>query len=44
MDPSKENDDKLTKKLLDDKQSANDPFYCVNCFQYLSSCCFLLYA
>ena len=37
-------EDKMNKKLLDDKQYANDSFLCVNFFQCLSNCCFLLYA
>jgi hypothetical protein len=44
MEPVDENKTDLNKKLLDDKQSANDSFFCVNFFQYMTSCCFLLYA
>ena len=37
-------EDKMNKKLLDDKQCVSDPFCCAGFFQCLSSCCFLLYA
>ncbi len=44
MEPVDETNTDLHKKLLDDKQCANDPFFCANFFQCMSSCCFLLYA
>jgi len=40
-----EKKDKLTNKLLHEKSSNTntpDPFFCMNFFQYMTSCCFLL--
>lgn len=44
MDSPSENKEDLDRKLLNDKRSVNDPFFCVNFFQCMTSCCFLLYA
>ena len=43
MDSPKEIDEKLNKKLLDDREPINDFFCCASFFQCLSNCCFLLY-
>ncbi len=40
-DSSKE--DKIDKKLLDNKEQFNDSISCNNLFQCFSCCCFLLY-
>ena len=41
-----EKNNKLTKNLLHEKSSntnTSDPFFCMNFFQYMTGCCFLLY-
>ncbi len=44
MDSPVEKKEDINKKLIDDKQSANESFFCVYFFQCMTSCCFLLYA
>ena len=43
MEPVDENKTDLNKKLLDDKHSANDSFFCVNFFQYMKSCFYYMH-
>ncbi len=44
MEPVDETNTDLKKKLIDEKQSTNDPFFCANFFQCMTNCCFLLCA
>ena len=44
MESPDENKDPSYKKLIDDKQTVNDPFFCANFFQCIANCCFLLSA
>lgn len=36
-------EDKMNKKLLDEKDSQSDSLCCTNFLECLSSCCFFLY-
>jgi hypothetical protein len=42
MDSPNEKKEEINKKLLDDKECVNDPFFCANFVQYITNCCFLL--